>query len=402
MASMLKPARFLSLILPLLLGLVWIPAAQAAGDGQTTAPLTSGGSSPEPAADGQRRVSPQELFATLSKAAAEGQGPAMYDLGVLYERGLGTTRSFTLAVQWYQKAADAGVAGAYQQLGLAYERGQGVAVDQKKADDYFQKAASLDLPEASYRLALRALASPPAKGTEQKALDNLKAAGQTSAQAQETLGTFYEQGLVGGAPNFTKALEWYEKAAKAGAAQAYFRAGVCYELGLGTPANFKTALANFQSAADQKVAEAAYKLAALSQLGGDTAKALVYLQQAADGGHAQAANELGVIYLQGQLDQKADPARALALFTKSAELGNPEAMKNVAVMYKDGLDGHPAAPVQALKWYLIALQSGYQPQGLPPIIADLKKTLSEAQIKQSETEAGQWLTSFAQKHQAAR
>ncbi len=401
---MLKHSRFFPLILPLFLGLVWIPVALAADAGvsQVTAPLSPADAAPAPAAGEQRRVTPEELFATLSKAAAEGQGPAMYDLGVLYERGLGTTRNFTLAVQWYQKAADAGVAGACQQLGLAYERGQGVAVDQKKADDNFQKAASLKLPEASYRLALRTLASPPAKGTEQKALDTLKAAGQSSAQAQETLGTFYEQGLVGGAPNFTKALEWYEKAAKAGLAQAYFRAGVCYELGLGTPANFKTALANFQSAADRKIPEASYKLAALSQLGGDSAKALEYLKQAANEGHALATNELGVIYLQGQLNQKADPAQALALFTKSAEQGNPEAMKNVAVMYKDGLGGRKPDPAQALKWYLIAHQSGYQPQSLAPIIADLKKSLNETQIKQSETDAAQWLTSFAQKRQAAQ
>ncbi len=359
-----------------------------------------GDSDGQGAASGQRSISAKELFDLLAKAAGEGQAPAMYDLAGLYARGVGTPRDFTQALAWYQKAAAADFPAAYYHLGLAYESGQGAAADQKRAVANYQKAVELKVPEAAQRLAVLALAGPTPKDGEQKALDQLEAAGLKPGQAMETLGVWSEQGL-GGLPNYTRAFGWYEKAAKAGEATAYLRLGACYEVGLGVAADPQAARANYQKAADLKLPDGAYRLAALSLAEGDQRKMLENLQKAADNGHALAANELGIIYLDGRFGQPPDPDRALAMFRRSAELGNAEAMKNVAVVYRDGR-GRKPDPVQALQWYIIARKRGYQPEALGEVIELLKKELTEDQIKKSQAGADQWLAEAAAGQAQAR
>ena len=148
---------------------------------------------------------------------------------------------------------------------------------------------------------------------------------------------------------------------------------------------------------------AAYKLAAI-YLGGaltppDSQKAVEYLQIALANGHAVAANELGVIYLQGMLGQPLDNDKAMEMFLKSAELGNTEAMKNIAVMYKNGL-GRKQDPAQALEWYLIAQKSGYQAEGLAGLIEEIKAPLKEEEIQAGEVAAEKWLAEAGAKRAA--
>jgi TPR repeat protein len=121
----------------------------------------------------------------------------------------------------------------------------------------------------------------------------------------------------------------------------------------------------------------------------DIKKALEYLDEASEAGHSLAANELGVIYLNGMLEQKPDGKKALEMFTHSAELGNPEAMKNIAVMYKDGLS-RDKEPATALKWYLIAQSFGYKAADINQIIDALKQSVKEAEAKKAEEEATKW------------
>jgi TPR repeat protein len=68
------------------------------------------------------------------------------------------------------------------------------------------------------------------------------------SKAMLNLGLLYEQGL-GVARNFTKALEWYQKAANAGEGEAYMRVGVCYEIGVepGSPAHHRGGLGRSRS-----------------------------------------------------------------------------------------------------------------------------------------------------------
>ena len=51
---------------------------------------------------------------------------AAYNLGVLYDQGLGVAADAAQALAWYRKAADAGHAGAQYTLGQMYYEGIGV------------------------------------------------------------------------------------------------------------------------------------------------------------------------------------------------------------------------------------------------------------------------------------
>lgn len=203
------------------------------------------------------------------------------------------------------------------------------------------------------------------------------------------LGTMYENGRD--VPrNYTKAFEWYKKAAGEGQAVGHYNVGVCYEVGLGTTANAALALESYKKAAALGLREAFYKLASVYQAGvlakPDNGEAVAYLQKAQGAGHPQAANELGVIYLEGLLGQAKDPAKAEAMFRRSADLGNSEAMKNLAVVYKDGLAGKKDA-ASSLAWYLIARDRGYKSADIDQLIDSLKAALTPAEIKAAEGQA---------------
>ena len=224
-----------------------------------------------------------------------------------------------------------------------------------------------------------------------------------NAEAMLTLGGFYEQG-VGIGRNYGKALEWYEKAAKAGQAAGYYNMGVCHEIGMGVGVDPAKALQNFQKAADMGMALAMHKLSAIfisgTGAGKDAAKGIAWLEKAAGAGMAVAANDLGLIYLAGLLGQKRDEKKALSYFTSAAELGNLDAIRNIAGMHKDGI-GLKADPVAAYRWYAIARRGGYAGEDVVRMIGLLEGSLSSAQVRQAQKDAESWLENYARR-QAGR
>ena len=96
-----------------------------------------------PTAEGRKKVAQDEAeeFATLKKAAAEGDADAQNSLGVMYQTGRSVPRSNAKAAEWYQKAAKQGHAKAQNNLATMYDEGQGVPRDARKAIEWYQKAA---------------------------------------------------------------------------------------------------------------------------------------------------------------------------------------------------------------------------------------------------------------------
>lgn len=370
------------------------PGSQALAQQNNGDPRSLGGSLQSETQPGQQKtvISAKEAFAQVSKEAEKGNVEAMSALATLYEKGIGTPRNLTKAVDWHHKAAVANHPPSIYQLGLAYEIGKGVTANRDTAIKNFRRAAELKVPEAHYKLASLAMAGPAPKADDKKALEHLKNAGLTSGKALEAIGNFYENG-VGLAPNYTEAFKWYQKAANSGLVDAMYRLGFCYETGIGTPVNPKEALATYQKAVDNKSGASAYKLAGMYMAGSlvpvDHALALKHMRVAVELGYSDAANELGVIYLQGLLGLEANSEQALQMFLKSAELGNAESMKNMAVIYRSGI-GLASDPAKALTWYLIAQKSGYQPENIKQIIAELTQELKPEQLSASAAEAEQW------------
>jgi uncharacterized protein len=78
----------------------------------------------------------------LRPLAAEGDARAQYNVGVMYEEGLGVPIDYTEAVGWLLQAAEQGNSEAKNHLGFLYLYGRGVSQDYVSAHMWFDLAAS--------------------------------------------------------------------------------------------------------------------------------------------------------------------------------------------------------------------------------------------------------------------
>jgi TPR repeat protein len=131
------------------------------------------------------------------KAAEQGNIDGQFNLGRMYEKGLGVKQDYTEAVNWYRKAADQGDVDGQFILGALYEQGLGVKQDYTEAVNWYRKAAD-----------------------------------QGDVYGQVMLGGIYDHGL-GVKQDYTEAVNWYRKAADQGNIDGQFNLGRMYEQGLG-------------------------------------------------------------------------------------------------------------------------------------------------------------------------
>ncbi|MBA4143874.1 MAG: sel1 repeat family protein [Nitrosospira sp.] len=82
----------------------------------------------------------QALF-WYHRAAEQGNDSAQYDLGKMYEDGMGVAQSYVQAAFWYRKAADQGYSLAQWKLGEMHSTGRGVEQNDEQAIYWFHKAA---------------------------------------------------------------------------------------------------------------------------------------------------------------------------------------------------------------------------------------------------------------------
>jgi len=145
-----------------------------------------------------------KAFESARINAQRGDPKAQGELGLLYEKGLGTMQDGKKAAYWLSEAAQKGDADSQNNLGYLYFNGHGVAEDYAQALKWFQKAADQGL-----------------------------------ASAQSNLGLIYGAGL--GLPkDYPKALECFKKAAAQDDLDAQVNLGMMYSLGEGTAQDYKT------------------------------------------------------------------------------------------------------------------------------------------------------------------
>ena len=80
--------------------------------------------------------------------ADRGDATPQFQLGWLYQEGLGVTQDYKTAIDWYTKAAEQGYAYAQSALARMYEKGQGVSKDFSHAYLWFSIANLLWDPDA--------------------------------------------------------------------------------------------------------------------------------------------------------------------------------------------------------------------------------------------------------------
>ncbi|WP_421692945.1 tetratricopeptide repeat protein [Aestuariivirga sp.] len=83
-----------------------------------------------------------QAVAILRPLAEQGDPYAQFNLGALYDDGLGVPRNFTLALLWYRKAGSQGLADAQYMAGRFYGNGRGRKQDPAAALFWFELASA--------------------------------------------------------------------------------------------------------------------------------------------------------------------------------------------------------------------------------------------------------------------
>lgn len=83
----------------------------------------------------------QKSFWETYTAALRGNKEAQFQVGVIFERGIGIEQNQSLAAQWFEKSAVQGYVDAQYNIAIMYAAGRGVDEDEGKAMMWLAKAA---------------------------------------------------------------------------------------------------------------------------------------------------------------------------------------------------------------------------------------------------------------------
>ncbi len=83
----------------------------------------------------------QQSFWETYTAALRGDKMAQFQVGVIYERGIGIEQNQSLAAQWFEKSAQQGYVDAQYNIAIMYASGRGVAADEGLAMMWLARAA---------------------------------------------------------------------------------------------------------------------------------------------------------------------------------------------------------------------------------------------------------------------
>ena len=199
-----------------------------------------------------------------------------------------------------------------------------------------------------------------------------KAVNAGNDSAMYSIGYMYDYG-EGVEQDYSKALEWYNKAANAGNSAAINNIGYMYEFSEGVEQDYSKALEWYNKAVNAGNAAAWYNkavnagnAAAMNNIGRmyefgkgveqDYTKSLEWYNKAANAGNATAMYNIGYMYDCGEGVEQ-DYSKALEWYNKAANAGNTAAMNNIGYMYDYG-KGVEQDCSKALEWLKKAADAG--------------------------------------------
>ncbi|WP_114325764.1 tetratricopeptide repeat protein [Candidatus Colwellia aromaticivorans] len=202
--------------------------------------------------------------------AQRGNAEASFNLGILYEDGLGVTQDLTKALLYYETAAIGGSFKAQYRLGLLYFVGKTVPLNKVKAKRWLTEAAA-----GGDRDSIEMLAMLNGASNSQRDRDFLRA---ETAHASA---------------DYIQAANIWQRLADDNDIISRTRLAWLYEKGQGVKRDLKRAAELFRHSAMDGDPDAQYALAVMLQTGIGQAKDLqesdIWLQRAADLGHRAAA-----------------------------------------------------------------------------------------------------------------
>ena len=94
----------------------------------------------------------KKAFKELKPLAEQGEVIPQFNLGEMYEGGLGIRQDYAEAVKWYRKATEQGYALAQHNLGHMYGEGEGVPQNYAEAVKWYREAAEQGFLKAQFAL----------------------------------------------------------------------------------------------------------------------------------------------------------------------------------------------------------------------------------------------------------
>ena len=174
----------------------------------------------------------------------KGNAQASFNLGILYEDGLGVTQNNQSAIDHYETAAKAGSGKAQYHLGLLYSAGIKTPKDDAKANKWLTAAAAQGDKDAAALLEQRHSGIKNNRDANFFNAENLHAAGQHKEAA----------------------IIW-QQLSETGDARSRTKLAWMYEAGQGVPRDLNQAARLFKQSAEEGDAEAQYALAVMLQTG---------------------------------------------------------------------------------------------------------------------------------------
>ena len=295
---------------------------------------------PATLAHGQSSLEQGSASLSELKAKAEtGDAEAQSNLGLAYYNGDGVGEDAVEAVKWFRLSAGQGHASGQNRLGVAYQYGKGVPKDVAEALAWYRRAAD-----------------------------------QGFVQAQLNLAWTYNNGF--GVPrDYREAAVWYRQAAEQGHAGAQSDLGVAYANGEGVRKDTREAERWFQKASAQGYAVATFRIARMywhEEFGGGGVVGVVaidHFEKAAEQGYPLSALSLGEIYTRRTRYNARDDQKA-CMWTVVAEALEKRS---------EWTRRQPAATAEVKR-------------KLPELLVRVRRTLTEQQLSDCDSQARQWLT----------
>ena len=261
-------------------------------------------------------------FKQAAGTCEQGDATSQYDLGVLYYFGLGVLQSYDLAAKWFRCAATKGFASAQFNLGIMYYHGQGISRDYEEAAKWLTLASQQGLADAQSSLGTLYIHGSGVAQDETKAIRLWEAAAKQGwARAKNHLGlTHARRGQHAAARAF------FEEAANQGLPEAQTNLGVHFQLGLSGTTDNQTARYWYEQAAAKNLPEGQYLLGQFHRdILNDRPQGADWFTKAAQQGHAEAQNQLGLYYARlGKMEQ------ARQWFQAASDQGHAEGISNLA------------------------------------------------------------------------
>jgi TPR repeat protein len=290
----------------------------------------------------------QQGIKWLSKSSEGGYIEASYQLGILFEEGIGVKRSHAEAIKLYHIAADKGHEDALYRLARLYHGGNGTKQDLIKAFGLYTIAANYGHPLAELATKITN------KLTWEHSMDELQKNSKDSAldyndclqmweyvadignpNLQYQLGNAYEE--MGSGSDLVNANKWYSKATEHSHGPSLFRLGRLFELGLGAKQDYKKAIELYDQSAMTGNNDALNAMGNIYQKGhgveSNVAKAFGYYKNAAENGDSKAQFTLGTIH-ENEETERRDILEAFKWFSISASQGNEEARSHLEYTYE--------------------------------------------------------------------